>query len=111
MAAPFTSLPAKKKVPLYYTRISDPIDLTTLEQNINTGKYSTIEAFDLDVKRLFSNNVRFYGRTSELGIAATRLKRIYNMAKLAVIPQLEEILGESLPASFLPEKTDPGVYG
>lgn len=102
------TLPSKKKVPQYYTRITDPIDLTTIDQNINTGKYITIEAFDLDVKKVFANNVRFYGRTSDLGIAATRLKRTYNLAKLDVVPQLEEILGEPLPPSFLPEKTDPG---
>lgn len=59
--------------------------------------------------RLFVNNVRFFGRTSELGIAATRLRRVYNLAKVDVVVQLEEVLGEAIPATFIPEKTDPGI--
>lgn len=110
LSAPFMTLPSKKKLPQYYTRILEPIDLTTIDQNINTGKYITIDAFDLDVKKVFSNTVRFHGRTSDLGIAATRLKRTYNLKKLDVGPQLEEILGVPLPPCFLPEKTDPGNF-
>ncbi|XP_066993147.2 histone-lysine N-methyltransferase ash1 [Anabrus simplex] len=107
LCAPFLTLPSKRKLPEYYQRISEPIDLGTLEQNIVTGYYRTVESFDQDMNRLFANNVRFFGRTSELGITAARLRKVYNEAKLAFLPQLEEILGESPPASFIPER-DPG---
>lgn len=83
--------------------------MVTIEQNISSGKYANVEDFDMDVKKLFANNVRFHGRTTDLGIAATRLKRVYNIAKLDAVSQLEEILGDVLPPSFLPEKTDPGA--
>lgn len=83
--------------------------MTTIEQNITTGIYKTIEAFDRDMTRLFANNVRYFGRTSELGIAATRLRRSYNLAKLDAAVQLEVITGEAVPANFLPEKEDPGT--
>ncbi|XP_046400924.1 uncharacterized protein LOC124167161 isoform X2 [Ischnura elegans] len=103
LAEPFVSLPSKRKHPEYYVRVSDPIDLATLERNIITGFYKTVEAFDNDFTRLFSNNMRFFGRTSELGIAAARLLKIYNMAKADFLSQLEDILGESPPASFIPD--------
>ncbi|KAK6643918.1 hypothetical protein RUM43_000183 [Polyplax serrata] len=108
LAAPFTSLPAKRKLPSYYQRVTEPIDLATIEQNINTGNYKTIEAFDQDMTRVFNNNVRFYGRTSELGIASTRLRRIYSLAKMEAATQLEQVWGDTIPSSFIPEKTDPG---
>lgn len=109
LAAPLVSLPSKRKLPQYFQRVTEPIDLTTIEQNIVTGVYKTVESFDQDVCRLFSNNVRFYGRTSDVGIAATRLRKIYSVAKLEYVEQLNEILGESVPASFLPEQEDPGL--
>ncbi|KDR13022.1 hypothetical protein L798_13230, partial [Zootermopsis nevadensis] len=107
LASSFLTLPSKRKFPQYYQRITDPIDLCTLEQNIVTGFYRTVESFDRDMSRLFNNNVRFFGRTSELGIAATRLRKAYNLAKTDFLAQIEDILGESPPASFMPEH-DPG---
>jgi hypothetical protein len=109
LAAPFLTLPSKRKLPQYYQRVTDPIDLCTLEQNIVTGFYRTVESFDQDMGRLFNNNVRFFGRTSELGIAATRLRKAYNLAKADFLAQIEDILGESPPASFFPEH-DPGLF-
>lgn len=58
---------------------------------------------------LFKNNVRWYGRTSELGIAATRLRKIYNLAKLSTVDKIKEIIGEEIPPSFIPQKEDPGT--
>lgn len=109
LATPFTSLPTKRKLPSYYQRVAEPIDLLTIEQAINTGVYTTIEAFDRDMMKLFNNNVRFYGRTSELGIASARLRRVYCLAKIDFIGQLKEVLGETIPSSFIPEKPDPGL--
>ena len=113
LGLPFVTLPQKRKAPEYYQRIREPIDLTTIEQNINSGLYSTVEAFDCDVCRLLSNSLRFYGRTSETGIAAVRLRRAYQAAKAAVLPALtalSDVLGENVPASFINEK-DPGKFG
>ncbi|XP_063215904.1 uncharacterized protein LOC134527289 isoform X2 [Bacillus rossius redtenbacheri] len=107
LATPFMSLPSKRKLPAYYQRIQEPIDLSMVEQNIVTGAYKTVEAFDQEMCRLFKNNVRFFGRTSDMGIVATRLRKVYNLAKVDVKSQLEEILGETPPASFIPDH-DPG---
>lgn len=108
MATQLVTLPSKRKLPQYYQRVTDPVDLTGIEHNIVTGVYKTVESFDQEMCRLFTNNVRFYGRTSDIGIAATRLRKIYCIAKLNYVGQLKEILGEMLPPGFLPEQEDPG---
>ena len=41
--------------PEYYKLIEDPIDMNTIERNILTGKYKSVEAFDNDFLKLFKN--------------------------------------------------------
>lgn len=102
------SLPSKQKLPTYYQRVEEPIDLTFIEKNIVTGVYKEVESFDKDMKKLITNNVKYYGRTSEQGIAAVRLRKAYNIAKLEHITQIQEITGQPLPASFRPVQENPG---
>lgn len=104
----FLTLPSKRKLPTYYTRVEEPIDLTAIEKNIITGVYKDIESFDADMNKLITNNVTFYGRISDYGIAAVNLRKAYNIAKLKYAAELQEILGHSLPATFVPEQEDPG---
>lgn len=98
------TLPSKRKMPEYYQKITDPIDLTTIEQNIATGVYRGADAFDADMNRVFANCVRFNGRTSELGICATRLKKVYQDAKMNVLKKFEEVVGEKPPGCFISGK-------
>ncbi|KAK8390288.1 hypothetical protein O3P69_010163 [Scylla paramamosain] len=101
LATPFMTLPSKKKYPTYYTRVGEPIDLAQLEKNILTGHYITAESFDRDVMRLFANNLRFFGRNTEIGQMAVGLRRVYSECKLQFKPLLEEVLGEdALPPAF-----------
>lgn len=39
----------------YYEKISDPLDLATIEKQILTGYYKTVEAFDGDMLKVFRN--------------------------------------------------------
>lgn len=104
LSAPLMILPSKRKMPEYYQKITDPIDLTTIEQNIATGIYRGAETFDADINRVFTNCVRFNGRTSDLGITATRLKKIYQEAKITTVKKFEEIVGEKPPSCFTTNK-------
>lgn len=104
----FMNLPSKRKLADYYQRITDPIDLVSIEQNIGTGCYRTAESFDGDMLRVFSNAVKFFGRTSETGIAATRLKKVYREAKVACLEKLQDVLGQKLPPSFTCSKKKGG---
>lgn len=39
----------------YYEKVADPLDLTTIEKQILTGHYKTVEAFDTDMLKVFRN--------------------------------------------------------
>ena len=95
------TLPSKKKYPNYYNRVGEPIDLAMIEKNILTGTYTSAEVFDRDVMRLFANNLRFFGRNTEVGQMAIGLRKVYSECKLQFKPLLEEVLGEDgLPPPF-----------
>ncbi|XP_048510750.1 histone-lysine N-methyltransferase ash1 isoform X2 [Athalia rosae] len=104
LCAPFINLPSKRKLPEYYEKILDPIDLTTMDQCIGTGHYKTAEQFDQDLIRLFDNNVKFFGRTSEIGIAAARLRKMYLGSKLEFIDAITEAMGVPPSQGFLPPR-------
>lgn len=51
----------------YYEKVSDPLDLSTIEKQILTGHYKTVEAFDTDMLKVFRN--------AEVGMCTSREKR------------------------------------
>lgn len=104
LCTPFVTLPLKKKLPEYYEKIAEPIDLNTIDQGIATAQYKSADQFDQDVIKLFDNNLKFYGRTSEIGIAATRLRKIYLGSKNDFVTALVEATGAPPSQSFLPTK-------
>lgn len=48
----------------YYEKVSDPLDLSTIEKQILTGHYKTVEAFDTDMLKVFRN--------AEVGMCTSR---------------------------------------
>lgn len=108
LATPFITLPSKRRVPNYYQKVSEPIDLTTIANNIEVGTYDTVIGFDSDILKLLTNNMKYYGRTSDLGVVSTRLRKIYNLAKLEFVPKIEGILEKPIPEAFVAEKNNPG---
>ncbi|XP_012286435.1 histone-lysine N-methyltransferase ash1 isoform X2 [Orussus abietinus] len=104
LCTPFMNLPPKRKLPEYYDKIQDPIDLMTIDQCIGTGHYKTAELFDQDMIKLFDNNVKFFGRTSEVGIAAARLRKLYLSSKPDFIDAITEATGIPPSQGFLPPR-------
>lgn len=102
LCTPFIALPAKRKLPEYYEKVLDPIDLTMIDQAVGTGHYKTAEQFDHDMIKLFDNNVKFFGRTSEIGIAAARLRKLYLGSKADFIEAITEATGSPPAQGFLP---------
>lgn len=96
------TLPPKRKLSEYYDKIQDPIDLTMIDQGIGSGHYKTAEQFDQDLIKLFDNNVRFFGRTSEIGIAAARLRKLYLGTKADFVYAITEATGLPPSQGFLP---------
>ncbi|XP_039107396.1 histone-lysine N-methyltransferase ASH1L isoform X1 [Hyaena hyaena] len=95
LAAPLLNLPPKKKNADYYEKISDPLDLATVERRILTGHYKTVEAFDADMLKVFRNAEKYYGRKSPVGRGVCRLRKAYYNARHEAAAQIDEIVGET----------------
>ncbi|VDN01342.1 unnamed protein product [Thelazia callipaeda] len=50
-----------KKLPQYYEKISKPMDLGTMQQNIKEHKYTTVAAFRNDIKQIRMNSELYNG--------------------------------------------------
>ena len=107
----FKDLPSKKKDAAYFDSIQEPIDLNTIERNINTGSYTDPDQFDKDLLKLFQNNLRFYGHYSEEGQAALNLRKAYLNIRPDFLAPLQELLGPDLPftSGFRYKKPDAGL--
>eukprot|EP00058_Branchiostoma_floridae_P026086 XP_002611576.1 hypothetical protein BRAFLDRAFT_117164 [Branchiostoma floridae] len=78
----------------YYSMIPDPLDLTTIENKIMTGKYKTMDDFEANMQQVFRNAEKFHGKKSPIGKDVCRLRKVYTTARSDASRQLEEILGE-----------------
>ncbi|KAJ3609765.1 hypothetical protein NHX12_024276, partial [Muraenolepis orangiensis] len=95
LAAPLLNLPSKKRNSQYYEKVSDPLDLSTIEKQILTGHYKTVEGFDSDMLKVFRNAERYYGRKSSVGRDVGRLRKAYYSARHEAAVQIDEIVGET----------------
>ncbi|XP_048476417.1 histone-lysine N-methyltransferase ASH1L isoform X2 [Rhincodon typus] len=95
LATPLLNLPSRKKKSDYYEKITDPIDLTSIEKQILTGHYKTVEAFDADMLKVFRNAEKYYGRKSSVGRDVCRLRKVYYNARHEASAQIDEIIGET----------------
>uniref|UniRef100_A0AAY4DNU6 Histone-lysine N-methyltransferase ASH1L-like n=1 Tax=Denticeps clupeoides TaxID=299321 RepID=A0AAY4DNU6_9TELE len=95
LAAPLLSLPSRKRNTQYYEKVSDPLDLNTIEKQILTGHYKTVEAFDTDMLKVFRNAEKYYGRKSSVGRDVCRLRKAYYGARHEAAVQIDEIVGET----------------
>uniref|UniRef100_A0A1I7VSZ5 Bromodomain containing protein n=1 Tax=Loa loa TaxID=7209 RepID=A0A1I7VSZ5_LOALO len=50
-----------KKLPQYYEKIHQPMDLGTMQQNIKEHRYTTVEAFRNDIKQIRRNSELYNG--------------------------------------------------
>ncbi|XP_018420740.1 PREDICTED: histone-lysine N-methyltransferase ASH1L [Nanorana parkeri] len=95
LAAPLLSLPPKKKNPYYYEKVGDPLDLLTIEKQILSGHYKTVEAFDTDMLKVFRNAEKYHGRKSAIGRDVCRMRKAYYSARHESSAQIDEIMGET----------------
>ncbi|XP_077599486.1 histone-lysine N-methyltransferase ASH1L isoform X2 [Stigmatopora nigra] len=95
LAAPLLNLPSRKRNSHYYEKVSDPLDLSTIDKQILTGHYKTVEAFDTDMLKVFRNAEKYYGRKSSIGRDVCRLRKAYYSARNEAAVQIDEIMGET----------------
>jgi hypothetical protein len=77
---PFRQPVRKEEVPDYHDIIKQPMDLQTIKQKIDMGKYSDKQEFENDVKLIFSNaktynqpNTVYYKYAEEVESVANKL--------------------------------------
>ncbi|KAL3276544.1 hypothetical protein HHI36_011919 [Cryptolaemus montrouzieri] len=104
LAASFMTLPSKRKLPEFYQMVSDPMDFTSVEQNIAKGAYRTTDSFDNDMNRVLQTFTKFHGRSSEQGIAAARLKKAYQESKRESLRKFEDLVGTKPPPTFVSKR-------
>ncbi|TRY65112.1 hypothetical protein DNTS_009668 [Danionella cerebrum] len=95
LASPLLNLPSRKRNTQYYEKVTDPLDLSTIEKQILTGHYKTVETFDADMLKVFRNAEKYYGRKSAVGRDVCRLRKAYYGARHEAAVQIDEIVGET----------------
>jgi protein polybromo-1 len=75
---PFIEKPSKKLYPDYYTIIQHPIDMTTIERNIENDRYGTVDDIVGDYRLMFNNCRKYNEENSMIYDDATRLEKVLN---------------------------------
>lgn len=63
-AWPFVQPVNKDEVPDYYTVVQEPMDLSTMEQKLDSDQYTTPDEFVYDAKLIFNNCRAYNGETT-----------------------------------------------
>ncbi|KAL2084703.1 hypothetical protein ACEWY4_020221 [Coilia grayii] len=77
LAAPLLNLRSRKRKPRGSEADTEPLDLSTVRRQIVSGHYTTLDAFDKDMLRVFLSAEKYYGKKSAVGRDVCRLRRAY----------------------------------
>jgi histone acetyltransferase len=77
-AWPFLKPVSKAEAPSYYQIITNPMDLGTLEANVNDGKYLSMDQFVSSVKLIFSNCVKYNTDDNVYSKSARELEEFFD---------------------------------
>ncbi|XP_002020207.2 protein polybromo-1 [Drosophila persimilis] len=86
----FMEKPPRKVYPDYYDIIQNPIDMSTIDHNIRTDRYATVEDVVSDYRLMFSNCRQYNEEGSTIYEDANILERALN-EKLKEFPGLVEV--------------------
>ncbi|KAG1452514.1 hypothetical protein G6F56_007800 [Rhizopus delemar] len=85
-AWPFLEPVKVEDVADYYQIIKEPMDLTTLEENVKADAYPTMEDFVKDTNKIFTNCKTYNAQDTEYSKCAVKLEKYFN-EKLRSISQ------------------------
>ncbi|KAF2278014.1 histone acetyltransferase GCN5 [Westerdykella ornata] len=90
-AWPFFKPVDKDEVPDYYNVITSPMDLSTMEEKLYQGAYTTVKDFVADLKLIFSNCRRYNDAATVYAKCAVRLEK-YMWSLIKEIPEWHDLL-------------------
>ena len=73
----FVQLPTKEELPAYYDVISSPVDLRTVREKIDEGKYRRWDSFERDMLLVFANAQQFNVEGSQIYEDAVALEKVF----------------------------------
>ena len=88
--------PPLERTASYNVHIADPQDLTAVEAAVKGGQYNSWSQFDHDLRLVFQNAIRFFGRSLAAGRAAHALRTAYVStvsSRLAADSSFRELVG------------------
>lgn len=77
-AEPFLEKPSKKLYPDYYTIIQHPIDMNTIQKNIESDRYGTVDDIVGDYRLMFNNCRKYNEENSMIYDDANMLEKLLN---------------------------------
>ncbi|KAG8834704.1 histone acetyltransferase [Serendipita sp. 399] len=86
---PFRTPVNKAEVPDYYEFIKNPMDLHTMQTKLESGKYTDVETFVMDVKTIAQNCLLYNPSDSVYAKAAVKLSRYFENTLLKELLEKE----------------------
>ncbi|KAK4514480.1 erg10, acetyl-CoA C-acetyltransferase [Mucor velutinosus] len=83
-------------IPLYYTVIKRPMDMSTIRKKLDQGQYQTIWEFELDVRQIFWNCNAFNDNESWVAKQCVALEAFFNQIWSAEFALPNALKGEEL---------------
>ncbi|KAK7203470.1 hypothetical protein BZA70DRAFT_299901 [Myxozyma melibiosi] len=90
-AWPFAQPVNKDEVADYYTIIQEPMDLSTMEQRLESDAYQTMEDFLYDARLIYNNCRSYNNETTTYYKNATKLEKFMNQ-RLREIPEYAHLV-------------------
>lgn len=82
--------PVKLNIPTYFTVITDPMDLSKIDEKLKKGQYTTVDQIVADVALMTGNSVRFNGPDHIVSVEGVRLKALFQK-QLEKLPRADEV--------------------
>lgn len=70
--------PVEEGIPNYFTVVKTPMDLSTIQANLDNNKYQTIADWKSDMTLVWSNAVKYFTKKSYIGVVAIELEKYFN---------------------------------
>ncbi|KAI9301321.1 Bromodomain-containing protein [Cunninghamella echinulata] len=70
--------PVALNIPDYHTIISHPMDISTIEKNLNQGEYTSPDEFESDIKLMFNNCYRYNPPSLPVSKMAKQLEMVFD---------------------------------